>query len=61
VTGTAGALPSSHDFRSSVERTAKLHPLWQVLEALCEAAQSYGKRGLGVVAIFDGAIGAVSC
>jgi hypothetical protein len=46
-----GALLSLDDFGSSVERTATLHPLWQVLEALREAVQSHGKRGLGVVAI----------
>jgi hypothetical protein len=27
--GTSGALLSSDDYGSSVERTAKLHPLWQ--------------------------------
>jgi hypothetical protein len=30
--GTSGALLSSNDYGSSVERTATLHPLWQVLE-----------------------------
>jgi hypothetical protein len=29
--GTSGALLSSEWFGSSVERTAKLHPLWRVL------------------------------
>ena len=29
ATGTSGALLSSDDFGSSVERTAKRHPLWQ--------------------------------
>jgi hypothetical protein len=29
--GTSGALLSSDDYGSSVERTAKLHPLWQAL------------------------------
>jgi len=51
-TRSAGAvLCSDDDFGSSVERTATLHPLWQVLEALREAVQSHGKRGLGVVAV----------
>jgi hypothetical protein len=29
LTGTSGAMRSSDDYGSSVERTAKLHPLWQ--------------------------------
>jgi hypothetical protein len=29
VSGTPGALLSSDNYGSSVERTAKLHPLWQ--------------------------------
>jgi hypothetical protein len=42
-----GALLSSDDFGSSVERTAKLHPLWQVVQALEWPGGSSGLSGDG--------------
>jgi hypothetical protein len=44
ATGTSGALLSSDDYGSSVERTAKLHPLWR---AQTDAAW-FGRRDVGV-------------
>jgi hypothetical protein len=52
-----GALLSSDDYGSSVERAAKLHPLWRMLKPVARRVLRVG----GVQLASSGAVGWLSC
>jgi hypothetical protein len=58
ATGTSGAVLSSDDYGSSVERAATLHPLWRGACVPIRRQAQYICGGLGVV---SGCMGVVAC